>query len=455
MTRARVQTAAWAVLVVATTVVGPNAHAASPLDATAHAIAHDLGAAPHDLLVVGSPVTSDVAAPRGDELSARIAALVAGAVGSGARSEAHPMSLPGARARAGAARPGGLLYLEVRVEGGELRVNADVYPIVTNGWDRARTPPPPPSAHAFVHAAVTAEVRAYLAPLHLERAQVTRFKHDFGPLLAVACADLEGAGGNDLVLVSEHEVGWGQLRGDAFVPAKRVPADALGRRAPVPWREPLAMARAVDADGPGALFVAWSDRVGTATGKGLERGTPLAGLPVALGEGVACVIPDAARGGFEDALVRCDDGGPSPGGALSASPTLFDAWVAFDLVGADGHVARVVGAREPSATLHLWRAGAGARGNGTTDSLSVNDVGAQIALADLDQDGIVEVVTTTSRPRGEEDALVVSSWTEDGLAQRLRWSAPAGVDAVAVCPPEANDAPSLVAAVGSEIWLVR
>jgi hypothetical protein len=102
----------------------------------------------------------------------------------------------------------------------------------------------------------------------------------------------------------------------------------------------------------------------------------------------------------------------------------------------------LIAAHEPSGALHLTSG---------RDSVTVNDVGAQIALADLDQDGSPEVVTTTAHG---DDALIVSTLQKGALVPRLRWPAPASVDAVAVCPPQANNAPSIVAAVGSEIWHV-
>ena len=129
--------------------------------ASARAVARDLGPAPRAVLVVASALTSDVEAPRGDERAPRMASLVAAALGGDARAEARPMSLGAARARTrdGAARVAAVLYLDVRVAMGELRLTADLYPVVVNAWERLRASPPPPVAHAYVHVPVTAEVR--------------------------------------------------------------------------------------------------------------------------------------------------------------------------------------------------------------------------------------------------------------------------------------------------------
>jgi hypothetical protein len=414
------------------------AHADSPLVVAARDVANGLGARPQTL-VVASPLTSDVAAPRGDELAARVASLVAAALAGGANALAHPSTLSVARARASAAKAGALVYLDVRVENGELRLTADAYPVVLNAWDRIRAPLPPPAAHVFVHVPVDAEVRTYLPPIHLERAHVTRFTHDVGPVLAMACGDLDGKGGDDLVLVTAREVAWGYLSEGRFVVLRRASASSIARRAPVPLREPFATA--VLAPAGGTLYVGWGDRVGASMGADLTRRTSLAGFPVAANGVVACVTPEPARGGFGTALVDCSDGKPlAPLGVRAArEPRVADAWAALGLPG-DG---RLVATHEPSGALELDVSG---------EPLVVKDVGAEVALGDLDQDGVPEIITTSARG---EDALVVSSWAKAGLNVRLHWAAPDGVRAVAVCPAEAEDAPSVVAAVGSEIWLVR
>ena len=402
---------ALALLVVSLGVAAPRAaRAESSLLASAQALAHDLGPREQDerVLVVASPLTSDVAAPRGEDLAARMASLVAAALGDRATGEAHTMSLASARARthAGAGKLTALVYVDVRVEAGELRLTADRYPVVANGWDRIRSSPPAPAAHAYLHAPVAAEVRSYLVPVHLERARVTKYAHDAGPVLAIACGDLDGAGGNNLVLVSQREVVWGYLRDGRFVAVRRAPASSLGRRLPVPWKEPLATAASAPADGPGTLFVGWSDRAGAAVGADLVPRLPLRGLPVWTGTSVACVVPSAARAGFDEALVACEDGRPlreSSQLAAAGAPLLVDAWAALELVGVDGRPSRVVAAREPSGTLHLARAG-------TAETATLDDVGAQVALGDLDQDGAPEVITTTAvtaTPGSGEDALVI------------------------------------------------
>ena len=427
----------WATLtVLAAALHVGSARADSPLAASAASAAHDLAAVPRAPLVVASPLVADVPAPRGDELAVRVASLVASALGPDARAWDHPLTLASSRVRASASRASALVYLDVRVASGELRITADLYAVIANGWDRLRTTPAPPTTHSYVHVPVDAEVRGYLAPVQLERARVTKFVHDAGPVLAVACGSLEGS--DQLVLVSSREVLVGYLAEGRFVVAHRALAGTLGRRSPIPLREPLATA-VVDSV-HGTLSVGWGDRLGVTMTADLVPRAELAGFPVRFGGAVACAQSDPSRGGFSDALVACEDAHPLAE-AASRRPTVVDAWAALDVAGQ----AQVIAAHDPSGTLHLTRTGGG-------DALVVSGIGAQLAVGDLDQDGEPEVITTSDQG---EDALVVSSWRKGRLVPRLRWPAPAGVDAVAVCPPEANDAPSVVAAVGGEIWLVH
>ena len=79
--------------------------------------------------------------------------------------------------------------------------------------------------------------------------------------------------------------------------------------------------------------------------------------------------------------------------------------------------------------------------------------GAQLAVGDIDQDGMPDVATTVD---GADDAVNVFSLSSSGeIRGRLHLAAPAGVRALAMCPAEARGEPALVAVVGSELWLVR
>ena len=170
-------------------------------------------------VVVAAPLLSDDAAPKGDELALRVAALVAGRIGAGAR--AHPQTAQLGTARAVAGRASALVYVQTAIAKGDLRTTIDVYPSIANAWDRIRNPLAAPSSHAFASAKIDAEVRSFLTPLLLEQASVDRARHDEGDVLAAACGDVDGDGGNELVLVSRSRVALGRIRARPLRPGAR------------------------------------------------------------------------------------------------------------------------------------------------------------------------------------------------------------------------------------------
>jgi len=175
--------------------------------------------------------------------------------------------------------------------------------------------------------------------------------------------------------------------------------------------------------------------------------TPLAGVPAWSSEGLVCLVPQAAAGAFDGAPIGCTP-------ARDAKPRLavpaprFDAFASSIIVDAQGGTRAIVLVREPSGRIRLRMGDAVGAPDG--------DFGAQIAVADLDQDGVADIATTVD---GNDDAVNVFSWPAPAgateLKGRLHLAAPAGVRALAVCPPEEAGEPALLAVVGPEIWLVR
>jgi hypothetical protein len=337
---------------------------------------------------------------------------------------------------------GALVYLQAEIAKGDFRVTADVYPSMNNSWDRIRNPVPSPIAHAFASVKVDAEVRAFLAPLLLEQASVHKAKHDEGEVLAAACGDVDGDGGLEIALVSRARVVLGRMREGKLVVGKSAPWSALAPRAGVPMREPIGTA----AIARGALFVGTTDRGGVSLGADFVKHAPLVGLPVPVGDGVACLAPNAPASALESPAIDCltarDARDTKP--VLFPPATRFDAFAAAPVVAVDGSARDIVAVREPSGKLRL-KLGDATRGPDTS-------IGVPLAVGDLDQDGVAEIVTTVDNG---EDAITVSSWNGGDLKPRLRLPAAAGVRALAVCPPEERAAPALVAVVGNEVWLVR
>lgn len=430
-----------AMLAVACVSLSSPAEGSSAIAAVAPEIARSLGPLPPSATVVASPLAADVSAPRGDELAVRLAALVAGQLGGGAR--AYARSEPLSMAQGLAARGGALVYLQVEVARGQLRATADLYPVLSNEWDRVRVPLLPPRAHAFASAPIDAEVRTYLPPLTLDQVAVHKVTHALGEVLAAACGDLDGDGGNELALVTRKSVAWGRAVSGKFVATRTASWEALAFRVSVPFRDPLATAAIVPRrDGSGGdLFVGSTDRGGVAVSRDLLGASPLLGLPLLVGEAARCVKPNAPGSSLEGSFFDCRGGERAPGGDLPAPR--YDGVATADVVGKDGVSRRIMAARDPNGALHL-RDG--------EEIATLDGVGAAVALGDLDEDGVAEVVTTAS---SGEDSIVISSWLGHEFTPRMRLAAPGGVRALSVCPAEDAGVRAVVAVVGSELWIVR
>jgi len=417
-----------------------DARASGAVDVVAQDAAQSLGQAPAASLVVAAPLASDQAAPKGEELALRVAALIAGRIGAGAR--AHPQLAALATARALAGRASALVYVQSAIAKGDLRTTVDVYPSMANAWDRIRNPLPSPMNHAFATAKVDAEVRAFLAPLLLEQASVRRARHEEEDVLAAGCGDVDGDGGDEIVLVSRARVAMGRVSGGKFEVVRAVPWTALAPRLSSPMREPLAGAVVV----MGAVDVGTTDRASVALTADFAGRSPLPGVPAWGLDSVVCLMPEPSAGAFDGAPFDCaPTRDPRP--KMSVPSPRFDAFSASTIANAQGNATAVVVIREPSGKLELRLGDAPAR---ALDG----PFGAQLAVADLDQDGTPEIATTLD---AGEDAINVYSWVSAATDPRgrLHLAAPGGVRALAVCPPEDHGQPVLVAVVGSEVWLVR
>jgi hypothetical protein len=436
MLRARLASAC---VLAASLLLAPRvALAAGAVETVAQQAAAGAGTAPPSSVVIAAPLAADQPVGKADELALRIAALVAGKIGASAR--VHPQTATLATARGLAGRSSALLYVQTEVARGDLRTTVDVYPSMANAWDRIRNPLPAPIGHSFASAKIDAEVRAFLSPLVLELASVHRAKHAEGGVLAVGCGDVDGDGGNEIVLVSRDRITMGRVRGASFEAERSVPWSPLAPRVPVPMREPLGGAAIT----LGAVDAGTTDRGGFALTPELGTATALSGIPCPSDGGVVCVTAQPSAGAFDGAPIDCASA-RDPKAKMAVPSPRFDAFAAANVADASGTGRQVVATREPSGRLKVRVGDAVISMEGT--------FGAQLAVGDLDQDGIPDLATTTDGP---DDALNVFSVSATGEVRgRLHLAAPAGVRAMTMCPSEARGQPVLVAIVGDELWLVR
>ena len=88
--------------------------------------------------------------------------------------------------------------------------------------------------------------------------------------------------------------------------------------------------------------------------------------------------------------------------------------------------------------------------------VTVPNVGAQLAVGDLDEDGLPEIVSSSASLDRRADQLLVRTLSDNGqLRERLRIPVPSGIDALAICPSDGRAMAPLALATGDGIWLIR
>ncbi|MDI1482104.1 hypothetical protein [Polyangium sp. y55x31] len=418
----------------------------------AESLAADLAPAPFRALVVAAPLVSDTPAPRGVELTARMASLLAGRLGAG--SSAHPTPLSLADARVAARGERSFVHLVVEIHGGKIRVTADVFPVPRTVWARIRDPEPGPLAHAFAEAPLDAEIRSFLERVPLAKANVTRGQNFESDVVALACGDLDGDGALEILSTSRRRVTTLRLRDGKVLPLRSRSWSDLSPLHPSPLREPIGLAGLVERKDE-AGGVAWFADVGvTDRAKALRLDAelavvaPLAGLPVSSSEASGCAR--VASGWLTGPLVPCLPGETTITPAAIGS---FDVLAAASLVTPRGQRFTVLAARNDRGVVEV-RDDAG-------HVETITGAGAQLAVGDLDQDGDPEILSGLDVANALDDAVVVRTWARAAAGEAgrpreiLRLPAAAGVRALAVCPPDGPGRAPFVVATADEIWVVR
>ncbi|MDC0741076.1 hypothetical protein [Polyangium mundeleinium] len=401
---------------------------------------------------IAAPLVSDTPAPRGAELTARIASLLAGRLGAG--STTHPTPLPLADARVAARGERSFVHLLVEIRSGKLRVTADVFPVPRTVWARIRDPEPAPFAHAFAEVPLDAEIRSFLESVPLAKANVTRGQNFESDVVALACGDIDGDGALEILSTSRRRVTTLRLREGKVLPLRSRSWSDLSPLHPSPLREPIGLAGLVErrdeADG-----VAWFVDVGvTDRAKALRLDAelvvvaPVAGLPVSSGEASGCAR--ITSGWLTGPLVPCWSGETVIAPAIAGN---FDVLAAASLVTSQGQRFTVLAARNDRGTVEV-RDDAG-------HVETITGAGAQLAVGDLDQDGDPEILSGLDVANALEDAVIVRTWARAAAGEAgrpreiLRLPAAAGVRALAVCPPDGPGRAPFVVATADEIWVVR
>ncbi len=397
------------------------------------------------VLVGVAPLASDVAAPRAKALSVTIGQVFAGKRRFEGPTE--PESFDVVRGRAHGVRA--IVYLTPRIVNGELVVSADVFPVPRTVWARIRNPSPGPFAHAFAKAFIDAEVRSHLEAVPITAFDATRGRNFESGVLALACDDFDRDGAPEIVSMSRKSITVSRIRAGRVEPIATHLWSDLSSAGSAPLREAIGFAIPVRASSeplaPRGLVASITDRaLAVELDSDFDLTATFLSLAVPDGDAFACArLPAITVTGpltscrtSDEALSR-----PSIGGR-------YDAFASAKLVSPDGKPFVVSAGREDGGLEVFDDAG---------HHVTIPHVGAQLAVGDIDQDGVPEIFTSLDVASGLVDALVVYSWprTEAKAHEIVRMPLAAGVHAIATCPPEsAKRAPFLVA-TSDEIVVLR
>jgi hypothetical protein len=332
-----------------------------------------------------------------------------------------------------------LIFAAVDVSSGRIRITADAYPAVRGFWDRVRGAVAGTQSHAVSERRLDGEVGSFLrsVPLasnHVEKATAP------ADVVALGCGDLDGDGANEIIAVGRRRIEKGRIASGRFEAVAEASWTVLSPIAASPLREPIASVviashRYVD--------VGLTDR---RTGVRLAPAlTPLASLEQPIPwSGVGCLTRSSLGLGSPVPCTTRDAPAISVGAVNDV-----DAVASARVVSADGRAHTVVAWRERATSTAVLL-------DDTGRSARLPGVGGQIAVGDLDFDGVPELVFGAETHNAATDALTVRSWGKDGqLRERFRLPVPDGIKALSVCPADAARAASIVVATGKGIWVVR
>ncbi|HYQ44141.1 MAG TPA: hypothetical protein VER11_19300 [Polyangiaceae bacterium] len=395
------------------------------------------GHADSALVVAAAAVGDDRVALPG-AVSERLAQLVATRLGASAQASKEPLTLPQAQRVSSSAR--GLIYLTVSLFRDRLDVSADVFAGAGHFWQRVKSPGLRLKAHTFTTTALDPELRALFPAIPLVVSRVDKAQTAEHDILALACGDLRGDGSSEIATVGRRHVQVGRLEHGRFTARASLNWSENSAIAASPLREPIAASAVPE---PGRLWVGLSDR---ADALDLSSGLKVEHKWHALmpWPGAGCTRRSGI--GYEGKARAC------PGSGAIAEVDFGNVVDAFDsraLTNRSGQehtlrVARPVGADFARALDSLQ------------PEVIVPNVGAQVAIGDLDEDGLPEIVSSSPSLDRRADQLLVRTLTDNGqLRERLRVPVPSGIDALAICPSDGRAMAPLALATGDGIWLIR
>jgi hypothetical protein len=93
---------------------------------------------------------------------------------------------------------------------------------------------------------------------------------------------------------------------------------------------------------------------------------------------------------------------------------------------------------------------------GATELGRLADAGGQFAFADLNGDGVPELLSSRATLEPAEDELAVHTIEQSGqLKPQFSVAVPDGITALAACPPTSNSMGSIIVGTQARLWVIQ
>lgn len=435
-----------------TNAVDPVGHPArserSALATLAERLAQELTVA-EPVLVAVAPVRTSVEGVRKAELNRlheKIRTVVASAIPLVHARLAAPASFSEARSAARRAdRP--LVFLQPELRGGTLLLSVDSVQWPHGFWQRTKNPEGTVVQHLALSVPADGEIRSFLPRPSGIFASKKTFPNPIPDPLAIACGDADGNGGQEVVVVGRRRIMVGRFSEAGFVRSYEADWSAESPVSSTPLRAPLASAIVE----PGAVTIGLSDRmfglrlVATPQGEGRDAEFAPQKITRTYPVGDGRCLQYSATG------ILPEEEPCWTSGHVAVPKESLAVWLRAVVTDARG-IPRVVTLRS-TASGHAAEVEVRSTSS-PTGRAALEHVGDQFAIADLDGDGLVEVVSTSPSERHERDSITVHTFDEGKLVPR-RTLAAGPVHAMGVCPFFGKNPLAVVAAVGREFWVLQ
>ncbi len=394
-------------------------------------------------LVVFGPLREQGEIKLSEEARATLHAQLVQVVGSGvplARTRlAEPLKNHQARTQARRHQLA-LTYVSPSMIGGSLILDVTFTQWPSSFWQRVLLPEGTTTLHESLRVPADEVIRRLLPPARGLLSETKKFPSPIQSPVALACGDIDGDGGQELLIVGRRDVVLGRFHRNQFVTEAKNNWAELSPIADSPLRAPLGAA-AMDETG---AVIGLSDRarmVKLDSQLKLLTDAPRA-YPLSMRDcaqfGPTGISENRFVCDLDDRTAR-----PARIGALDASAT-------GQVTEPSGVVSQVTTVL-PLGENSLTRVESGAQAG---IEFKLPNIGDALVWSDLEGDGSLELLSSRATRRNEQDAIVVHS-LKDGQLQPVAELQAGPVHALTTCPFAGNNPLLVVAAVGGELWVLQ